>query len=61
MDFQKDGDKKQVGLVAQEVKDVIPLAYEDNAGFIGVNYNAIIVTMVKAIQELKQEIDTLKN
>lgn len=61
MDFQKDGDKKQVGLVAQEVKDFIPLAYEDNAGFIGVNYNAIIVTMVKAIQELKQEIDTLKN
>jgi hypothetical protein len=61
MDFQKDGDQKQVGLVAQEVKNFIPLAYEQNDKFIGLNYNAIIVTMVKAIQELKQEIDTLKN
>jgi hypothetical protein len=61
MDFQKDGEEKQVGLVAQEVKEFIPQAFEQNADFIGINYNAIIVTMVKAIQELKQEIDTLKN
>ena len=60
MDFQKDGDAKQVGLVAQEVKDFIPLAYEENDKFIGLNYNAIIVTMVKAIQELKSELDTAK-
>ena len=61
MDFQKDGDEKQVGLVAQEVREFIPLAYEENNGFIGLNYNAIIVTMVKAIQELKQQLDTLTN
>ena len=61
MDFQKDGDEKQVGLVAQEVREFIPLAYEENADFIGINYNAIIVTMVKAIQELKQQLDTLTN
>jgi hypothetical protein len=61
MDFQKDGDEKQVGLVAQEVKDFIPKAYEDNNNFIGLNYNAIIVTMVNAIKELKAEIDILKN
>jgi hypothetical protein len=61
MDFQEDGDEKQVGLVAQEVRDFIPHAYEENADFIGLNYNAIIVTMVKAIQELKTEIDSLKN
>ncbi len=29
--------------------------------FIGLNYNAIIVTMVNAIKELKAEIDILKN
>jgi len=56
MDFQKDGDQKQVGLVAQDVKDFIPLAYEENDKFIGLNYNAIIVTMVKAIQELNEKI-----
>ena len=61
MDFQEDGDDKQVGLVAQEVKDFIPHAYEDNEDFIGLNYNAIIVTMVNAIKELKAEIDQLKN
>jgi predicted heme/steroid binding protein len=61
MDFQKDGDEKQVGLIAQEVKEHIPLAYEENGKFIGLNYNAIIVTMVNAIKELKAELDTLKN
>jgi hypothetical protein len=61
MDFQEDGDEKQVGFIAQEVKDFIPIAYEENDDFIGLNYNAIIVTMVKAIQELKTEIDSLKN
>ena len=60
MDFQKDGDQKQVGLVAQEVKDFIPLAYEENDKFIGLNYNAIIVTMVKAIQEQQSIINDLK-
>jgi hypothetical protein len=61
MDFQKDSEQKQVGLVAQEVKKFIPQAFEQNDDFIGLNYNAIIVTMVKAIQELKEEIQTLKN
>jgi hypothetical protein len=61
MDFQKDGDEKQVGLVAQEVREFIPLAYEENNDFIGLNYNAIIVTMVKAIQEQQQQIQELKN
>jgi hypothetical protein len=60
MDFQEDGDEKQVGLVAQEVKDFIPIAYEENDKFIGLNYNAIIVTMVNAIQELKAELDAAK-
>ena len=61
MDFQKDGDDKQLGLVAQEVKEFIPLAFEQNEKFIGLNYNSIIVTMVNAIKELKAEIDNLKN
>jgi hypothetical protein len=61
MDFQEDGDEKQVGLIAQSVKDYIPLAYEENNNFIGLNYNSIIVTMINAIKELKAEIDELKN
>jgi len=61
MDFQEDGDEKQVGLVAQEVKEHIPQAFEQSEDFIGINYNVIIVTLVNAIQELKAEIDILKN
>jgi hypothetical protein len=61
MDFQQDEDEKQVGLVAQEVKDFIPLAYEENNNFIGLNYNTIIVTLINAVKELKAEIDELKN
>jgi hypothetical protein len=61
MDFQKDGDAKQVGLVAQEVREFIPEAYEENQKFIGLNYNAIIVTLINAIKELKSEIDIIKN
>jgi hypothetical protein len=60
MDFQEDGDEKQVGLIAQEVKDHIPLAFEQNDEFIGINYNAIIVTMVNAFKELKSELDIAK-
>jgi len=61
MDFQDDGDEKQVGLIAQEVKEHIPQAFEQSEDFIGINYNVIIVTLVNAIQELKAEIDELKN
>jgi hypothetical protein len=61
MDFQKDGDEKQLGLIAQEVKDHLPHAYEDNDGFIGLNYNAIVVTLINAVNELKSENNTLKS
>jgi hypothetical protein len=53
--------EKQLGFLAQEVKEFIPQAYFENNGFIGLNYNSIIPVLVNAIKELKQEIDTLKN
>ena len=52
---------KHLGFIAQEVKDFIPQAFVNNNGFIGLDYQAITATLVKAIQELKQELDTLKN
>jgi hypothetical protein len=61
MDFQKDGDEKQVGLVAQEVNPLIPKAYNDNNGFIGLDYNAITVTLINAIKELNDKIKLLEN
>jgi hypothetical protein len=61
MDFQKNDEVKQVGLIAQEVKEFIPDAYEENQKFIGLNYNSIIVTLINAIKDLKLEIDMIKN
>jgi hypothetical protein len=59
----KDDTKKErhLGFIAQEVKQYIPQAYIENDGFIGLNEMPIIAALTKAIQELKQEIDTLKN
>jgi hypothetical protein len=63
-DDESEGEK-ELGFIAQEVKEFIPQAYvesgEDDAKFIGLNYNAIVAALVKSIQELKIEIDSLKN
>ena len=56
---------KELGFIAQEVKEFIPQAYvengEDAAKFIGLNYNAIVAALVKGMQELKAELDELKS
>ena len=56
---------KELGFIAQEVKDFIPQAYveqgEGEDKFIGLNYNAIVAALVKSVQELKAEIQELKN
>jgi hypothetical protein len=63
--FKDDvNEEEQLGFIAQEVKDIIPHAYYEDAEvddkFIGLKYNAIIPVLVKAIQELKAEMDILK-
>jgi hypothetical protein len=54
---------KELGFIAQEVKDFIPQAYVENDNeenkFIGLNYNAIIPVLVKAIQEQQAQIQAL--
>ena len=51
---------KTLGFIAQEVKPFIPQAYVENDGFIGLNDRPIIAALVKAVQELQQEIQDLK-
>jgi hypothetical protein len=69
MDTDADDAPKQLGFVAQEVKDHIPQAYVEeqntDAGgnestYIGLNDRPIIAALVKAVQDLKAEIDELK-
>jgi hypothetical protein len=52
---------KELGFIAQEVKDYIPNAYVESGDFIGLNFNPIVAALTKAVQELKAELDTLKN
>jgi hypothetical protein len=53
--------QKELGFIAQEVKDFIPNAYVESGDFIGLNFNPIVAALTKAVQELKAELDTLKN
>jgi hypothetical protein len=57
----EENTQKHLGFIAQEVKDFIPQAYQDNGDFIGLDYQPIIATLVKAIQELNIKIENLKN
>jgi hypothetical protein len=53
--------EKELGFIAQDVKGIIPSAYQESGDFIGLNFNPIVAALTKAVQELKTELDTLKN
>jgi hypothetical protein len=61
----EDNTDKHLGFIAQEVKEFIPQAYvengDDDNNFIGLDYQAITATLVKAVQELQEQINELKN
>lgn len=57
-----DDQGKQFGLLAQEVKDVLPdiVQYDSNVDLYSVSYVAIIPILIKAFQEQQQQINELK-
>jgi hypothetical protein len=58
---QEDGTKKTKGFIAQEMADKFPEAYiKPNDEFYEFNPSGMVVYLMKAIQELKAENDTLK-
>ena len=58
----KGKDKVEAGLIAQEIQNVIPeVVFEDNNGYLGVNYNGVIPYLIEAIKDLKDEIKDLKS
>ena len=64
MKTESEDTDKHLGFIAQEVKEVIPQAYveqgEDNDKIIGLSQMPIIAALTNAIQELKAEIELLK-
>jgi hypothetical protein len=61
MKDQEETERKQLGFIAQEVKDYIPQAYVEQDNFIGLQDRPIVAALVKAVQELKAELDELKS
>jgi hypothetical protein len=71
--FGYDSDCKQVGLIAQEVEEVLPeiihlAPFDDDKGvsisgenYMTVQYDRVIPLLVESIKELKKEIEELKN
>jgi len=54
-------DREYVGLIAQEVQKAIPEAIEPNkTGYLQINNDPVLWTMLNAIKELKAENDELK-
>jgi hypothetical protein len=65
-----DAENKSIGFIAHELQEYLPQAVsgkkdaidkDGNPMYQGVDYSQLTGLLVKAIQELKQEIDTLKN
>lgn len=53
--------KRHFGFVAQELQQVYPdLVYENDNGYLSVNYTELIPILVQSIKELKAEVDELK-
>lgn len=49
------------GFIAQEVQEVLPDLVKENGEFLALKYTEIIPLLVKAIHELRDEINTIKN
>jgi hypothetical protein len=56
-------DKKQIGVIAQELETIFPSMIDTDSitGLKSVKYSVFVPMLIKGMQELKAELDTLKN
>jgi len=63
--FSANKGKKDFGFVAQEVKeldnDTLRLVYDEDPDRLELSYGKLVPILVKAIQELKEEVEILKS
>ena len=57
----KEGNGKAIGLIAQEVQQVLPeIVSADDNGYLGIRYNNVVGVLVEAIKELKADFEAYK-
>lgn len=53
--------KKHYGLIAQDLQKIYPdLVYQNDSGYLSINYTGLIPLLIGSIKELKAEVDELK-
>jgi hypothetical protein len=54
-------EEKNIGLVAQEVEQVLPeVVTKDKDGYLGISYSNIVAVLIEAIKELDAKVEELK-
>lgn len=57
----KTDDRIEFGFLAQELKEILPnLVYEDNEGYLSIDYLGLIPILLQSIKELQVEINSQK-
>ena len=62
-DYIKDKTHEEIGLIAQEVLNIIPGAvekYEGEDNYLTINYSKFVPYLIKAVQELNQKIEEME-
>jgi len=54
--------KRHYGLIAQDLQRIYPeLVYENDNGYLSINYTELIPLLIQSIKELKEEVDLLSS
>ena len=53
-------EEKSIGVIAQELREVLPELVSESENGLSVNYNGIIGVLIEAIKEQQRQIDKLK-
>lgn len=55
-----DNQQRKVGVIAQEVREVLPEVVVNADNQIGVNYQSMVAVLIEAVKELSAEVEKLK-